>query len=316
MLGVADIGQGGQRRGLHARRGEYTLPRPMKRVQYGGAILLLLGLSLFGCRERTSERTYAIRGRVVAVAANRQSVTLAHEEIPGYMPAMTMPFPVKDPRVLDGVEPGDEVEGELRVTEREGWIARLRVVKKGEPPSWDRSKALPIEYVMNPGDDVPDITLTDQEGRTFRLSEWRGKTIALTFIFTRCPFPNFCPLMSRRFVEAQEALRKRRAEWFQSDRVRFLTLSFDPEYDTPAVLKAYGERWNADFRHWTFATSPAIEMARFGASFGLSFWTEGGTITHNLVTAVIRPDGKVQAIFRGNEWTALDLVREIEAATR
>mgnify|MGYP000047137150 FL=1 len=279
-------------------------------------IAFVLALWLVGCRERAAERTYAIKGRVVAVAANRQSVTLAHEEIPGYMSAMTMPFPVKDPRVLEGIEPGDEVEGELVVTEEEGWIARLRVVRKGEPQPWDRSKALPIEYLLNPGDDVPDITLVDQEGRTFRLGDWRGRTVALTFIFTRCPFPNFCPLMSRRFVEAQEVLRKRRAEWLEQDRVRFLTLSFDPEYDTPAVLKAYGERWNADFRHWTFATSPVAEMARFGAHFGLSFWTEGGTINHNLATAVIRPDGKLQKVFRGNEWTALDLVREIEAATR
>ncbi len=280
----------------------------------GIAFVLVLGL--VGCRERASERTYAIKGRVVAVAANQQSVTLAHEAIPGYMPAMTMPFPIKDPRVLEGIEPGDEVEGELVVTEEEGWIARLRVVRKGEPQPWDRSKALPIEYLLNPDDDVPDITLVDQEGRTFRLSDWRGRTIVLTFIFTRCPFPNFCPLMSRRFVEAQEILRKRRAEWLEQDRVRFLTLSFDPEYDTPAVLKAYGERWNADFRHWTFATSPVVEMARFGAHFGLSFWTEGGTINHNLATAVIRPSGKLQKVFRGNEWTALDLVQEIEAATR
>jgi len=280
-----------------------------------GLVLLSL-LFCVGCRGRTSERTYTVKGRVVAVAANRQSVTLAHEEIPGYMKAMTMPFPVKDPRVLEGIEPGDEVEGELIVTEEEGWIARLRVVKKGEPPPLDRSKALPIEYLLNPGDDVPDIELVDQDGRTFRLGDWRGRTIALTFIFTRCPFPNFCPLMSRRFVEAQEVLRKRRPEWLEGDRVRFLTLSFDPDYDTPAVLKAYGERWNADFRHWTFATSPVAEMARFGASFGLSFWTEGGTINHNLATAVIRPDGKLQKVFRGNEWTALDLVQEIEAATR
>lgn len=287
----------------------------MRRTRGVVAIGLVLALWLVGCRERAS-RTYAIKGRVVAVAANRQSVTLAHEEIPGYMKAMTMPFPVKDPRVLEGIEPGDEVEGELVVTEEEGWIARLRVLRKGEPQPLDQSKAMPIEYLLNPGDDVPDITLVDQEGRTFRLGDWRGRTIALTFIFTRCPFPNFCPLMSRRFVEAQEALRKRRPEWLEGDRVRFLTLSFDPEYDTPAVLKAYGERWNADFRHWTFATSPVAEMARFGASFGLSFWTEGGTINHNLATAVIRPDGKLQKVFRGNEWTALDLVQEIEAATR
>jgi protein SCO1/2 len=137
------------------------------------------------------------------------------------------------------------------------------------------------------------------------------KTVALTFIFTRCPFPNFCPLMSNRFVEVQSLVKSRNAQLF--DNVQFLTISFDPDYDTPDVLKDYGRRYDADFHHWTFATGSLQEIGRFGASFGLSFWTAEGTINHNLATAVIRPGGKLQAILRGNEWPAEELVRELEA---
>jgi protein SCO1/2 len=258
-------------------------------------------------------RSYLLKGRVVSVAANRQSITIAHEAIPGYMNAMTMPFPVKDPKLLDGVDPGDEIEGELVVTSSEGWLSRLTVTKKGEPkPPPDRSKAATIEYLLNPGDDVPDIGLIDQDGQRFRLREMNNKTVALTFLFTRCPFPNFCPLMSKRFVEAQAMLKSRDPRL--TDNVQFLTISFDPDNDTPEVLREYGGRYNADFVHWTFATSSLQEISRFGASFGLSFWTAEGTINHNLATAVIRPGGKLQTILRGNEWQAEELVRAVEAA--
>jgi protein SCO1/2 len=273
--------------------------------------LVLLIFCLASCQQQP--RRYLLEGRVVAVAANRQSITISHEAIPGYMDAMTMPFPVKDPSLLEGVGPGDEIEGELTVTSRQGWISRLRVKKKGgPPPPLDRSKALPIKYLVQPGNDVPDVRLVDQDGREFHLSALGGKVIALTFIFTRCPFPNFCPLMSQRFVEAQQLLQRQSSAI--SERTHFLTISFDPDFDTPDVLRAYGQRWKADFRRWTFATSSVGEIAEFGASLGLSFWDEGGTITHNLATAVIRPDGKLHTVLRGNEWTADDLVREITAA--
>ncbi|HXF03953.1 MAG TPA: SCO family protein [Blastocatellia bacterium] len=284
----------------------------MKSKGGAGLILIVLLVSSFsGCQEHP--RVYPLKGRVVAVAANRQSITIAHEAIPGYMEAMTMPFPVKEPALLDGITPGDEVEGEITVTSSEGWISRLRVTKKGEGrPLPDRSRPLPIEYLVQPGNDVPDVRLIDQNGREFRLSDLSGKIVALTFIFTRCPFPNFCPLMSQRFVEAQKLLDQRSPSL--SKRTQFLTVSFDPDYDTPDVLRAYGERWKADFSRWTFATSSIREIAEFGASLGLSFWTEGGLINHNLATAIIRPNGKLQNVLRGNEWKAEELVNEIIAA--
>lgn len=286
----------------------------MERKSYTALIVvILLASSLSSCREHS--RVYPLKGRVVAVAANRQSITIAHEAIPGYMEAMTMPFPVKDPALVEGINPGDEVEGEITVTSSEGWVSKLRVTRKGEArPLPDRSRALPIEYLVQPGNDVPDVRLIDQTGREFRLSNLTGKVVALTFIFTRCPFPNFCPLMSKRFVEAQELLERRSPSLIE--RTQFLTISFDPDYDTPDVLRAYGERWKADFSRWTFATSSIREVAEFGASLGLSFWTEGGMINHNLATAIIRPDGKLQNVLRGNEWKAEDLVAEIIAAGR
>lgn len=286
----------------------------MERKRCTALILVsILASSFSSCRQQP--RVYPLKGRVVAVAANRQSITIAHEAIPGYMDAMTMPFPVREPALIEGINPGDEVEGEITVTSSEGWISRLRVTKKGEGrPLPDRSRALPIEYLVQPGNDVPDVRLIDQNGREFRLSNLTGKIVALTFIFTRCPFPNFCPLMSERFVEAQKLLQQQSPSL--SERTQFLTISFDPDYDTPDVLRAYGERWKANFSRWTFATSSIREIAEFGASLGLSFWTEGGTINHNLATAIIRPDGKLQNVLRGNEWKADDLVAEIIAAGR
>ena len=286
----------------------------MRRSYRWTLILLLLTVGCGACGNGTPERTYAIRGHVVDVAANHRSITIAHQDIPGYMAAMTMPFPVKDSTILEGITVGDEVKGELRVTQREGWLSGLRVIKRATPaPVHDRSKAFPIEYVLQDGDDVPDVGLIDQNEQRFRLISLHGKVVVLTFIFTRCPFPNFCPLMSQRFIEIQRLISGRDRSLL--DGVHLLTISFDP-YDTPEVLKAYGESLGADIRHWTFATGSEGEVGRFGASFGLSFWTDEGTIVHNLCTVVIRPDGKLQRIFRENNWTAEDVIKEVEMAVR
>lgn len=165
------------------------------------------------------------------------------------------------------------------------------------------------EYPISPGDPAPDGTWTDQEGRTFKLSDFKGKALALTFIFTRCPLPDFCPRMSLHFDEVQRALAKEKG-W------HLLSLSFDPKHDTPAVLKAYAEFRKADLSTWTFATAEQEAVLKWGSRFGLMVSQKDGLIDHNLRTIVIDAQGRIQRVFDGNQWTTDQLIAEMKKAMR
>lgn len=169
--------------------------------------------------------------------------------------------------------------------------------------------ALADSMLLRPGDTVPDSAWLDQDGQAFRLSDLKGKAVAVTFIFTRCPLPDYCPRLSARFMEAQRALAGERS-W------HLLSLSFDPRHDTPAVLKAYAEAQGAALPRWTFATGEGGSVLAWGARFGLTVSVKDGLLDHNLRTVVIDADGRVQHVFEGNEWTAEQLVWEMRKATR
>jgi protein SCO1/2 len=268
--------------------------------------------------------TYSLKGVVRKVDAASGEVTIAHQAIPGFMPAMTMPFLVKDKAVLDDVRPGDEVEGPLRVGSVGGEVKDYDLVDLTvtrpviDPPTPSPAEvAGPETAVLRPGDPVPDFTVTTQEGRTLRLSELRGEVVALTFIYTRCPLPDFCPAIDAKFADLARRVSTAPG---RTGRVRLLSVSFDPAHDTPAVLAAHALRRGARPPLWTFAVASEEELARVSGPLGLTVVPGSREISHNLRTAVIAPNGRLARLEAGQGWAPADLLgtitRLIPAAPR
>ena len=264
---------------------------------------------------------YSARGIIQAVHPERRSVVIKHEDVPGYMPAMTMPFEVRDTNELRDLVPGLTVEFRLRVTDRDGWIDQVRkVVPVAVAPLPAASNApsaihlLPDVPVLKAGDPLPDYRFTNQLGRAFHLSDFRGDAYAFTFIFTRCPFPNFCPRMTDNLAQAQRALKAAPGgpgHW------RLLSLTIDPEYDTPEVLGAYGRRFKADPDRWWQASADYDTLERIAGHFG-QYFARNATVAgqnHNLRTVVVDGTGRVHQVFQGNEWTVDELVQSVLTAS-
>jgi protein SCO1/2 len=260
---------------------------------------------------------HPLKGRVVAVDVASRQLTVAHEDIPGFMPAMTMPFTVasKDAVLLGNVSPGDEVSAELVVSDSRYWVENLVVLKKAVagPPGLP---APPVREAR-PGDPRPDVALVDQDGRPFRLRDYQGRGLALTFVYTRCPLPDFCPLMMRNFAAAESLLERDDA---LRTRTHLLTVSFDPRHDTPDVLRAFGRPFQTEkppFRHWSLATGKAEAIRELARALELEYSDEDQTFTHNLRTAVYDGEGRLVRLFRGNDWKPEELVAALrEAAGR
>lgn len=252
---------------------------------------------------------YKLTGVVKRVTPESGQVVIAHESIPGFMNAMTMPFTLKDHALLDDVQPGDEVEGDLRV-EKEGKLVKdyeltALVVTHPALPTPPKKRTLSMKNLtiheaptrLEPGDLVPDFAVTTQEGRTLKLSELRGNVVALTFIYTRCPLPDFCPLMDRKFAELAGKIA---ASPQRSSHVRLLSISFDPEHDTPEVLRKHAEIQGAKPPLWTFAVASHDELAKVAGPLGLTYGPTSTEIIHNLCTAVIDPEGRLSRLDVGN----------------
>jgi len=265
----------------------------------------------------TNRQVFQVKGVVISLKPAQSQVEIKHEEVPGYMPAMTMPFDVKDTNEMAGLEPGDPVSFRMIVTDTEGWIEQLRKVAPpagNPPPSAGGFRLVRDVEPLNIGDPLPEYRFTNQFGQEISTAQFKGQALAITFLFTRCPFPNFCPLMANHFAEAQQKLLAAQAgptNW------HLLTISFDPDFDKPAVLKSYAEFHNYNPSHWTFASGALIDVTAIGEQVGLAFWhDETGSISHNLRTVVINSSGRVQRIFEGNAWTSDELVREMVKAAR
>lgn len=289
----------------------------MLRLPRLGPSLLATAILAAGCGPEPSAsagKSYPLAGRVVAVDVANRKITINHEEISGFMPAMTMPFVVleKDAALLEIVSPGDEVTARLVVPDSRYWLEDLVVVKKGEvdpnaPPP-------PASSTLHPGETLPDVALINQAGQTVRLSDYRGRALALTFIFTRCPMPDFCPLMMKHFAAVQASLM---ADPDMRERTHLLAVSFDTEHDTPEVLRTYGEPWQKTeppFTHWELASGSEDAIRTLGAALGLDYVEEDRSFTHNLRTAVIDPEGKLHRLHLGNEWSPDELVGDLRAA--
>lgn len=281
--------------------------------------LTLAAAGSIGCRPSpTTEHTfepptvYAVTGVVQRLQPDGRTAVIRHDTIPDYMQAMTMPFVVRDPRQLHGLTPGDQIVFRLLVTETDAWIDQVRKTGQRETvktPSPDDLLSLVDE--LDAGDLLPDCTLVDDQGQSFQVRDLRGRVVGLTFLFTRCPLPTYCPLMSRHFAAAHQELlaTETKAPW------HLLTLSFDPDFDTPRVLGMYARQYRTDTNHWTFATGEKEAVEQFGRSLGLMLVREPGTISHNLRTLVITPSGHIHHVFRDNNWSPADLVAQmIQAA--
>ena len=261
-------------------------------------------------------RSFPLKGVVRKVDQGSGEVTIAHEEIPGFMPKMTMPFTLKDKDLLNRVKPGDEVEGRLEVAYegdqvKDYDLAGLKVTRPAPASSpVDFGIEAPRPEMLKPGQEVPDFAMTTQEGKTLKLSDLRGEVVVLTFIYTRCPMPEFCPAMDAKFAELS---RRISAVPSRSGAVRLLSVSFDPEHDTPEVLAAHAARRGARPPLWTFAVATHDELARVAGPLGLSYAAGTREIEHNLRAALIGPDGTLALVEVGPGWAPADLFKAIRA---
>lgn len=286
----------------------------MRRLWSTGIVVVSLAALATSCGRPPKARQYALRGQIIGIDAGKAELLVKHEDIKGFMPGMTMPFEVDERRLMDGLEPGDLIAAKLIVTEDE---ARLTSIEKTGSAPLDTLPPAPAARsgfeLLKPGEEVPDARFVDQSGGERRLAAFRGHAVALTFIYTRCPVPTFCPFMDRQFGAVQRSL-KRRPEL--GGRVRLLSISFDPANDRPPVLEAHARSLRADQRIWSFLTGDRDEIDRFAARFGVTVIREENArdITHNLRTAIIDPAGKLVKVYSGIDWTPEQVVSDLAQA--
>ena len=276
-----------------------------------------------GCRRQTegtsesaadsSYKVYKLRGKVVATNPATGEVTVNHEAIPGFMEAMTMPYKLKDPNILSELHPGDVLTADILVSQGSDanvFLDHIVVVAQGKPDY----KPATIYHVPAAGDAVPDFKLRNQDGRLIRLNQFRGKDLLITFIYTRCPLPNFCPLVTRNFANIEKRLS---SDPKLKGKTHLLCVSFDPEHDTPERLKAYGEEYigsdaKAAFANWDFAVPDQTVLKEMAKFFDVGISNEADqTITHTLSTTLVGRDGKVIKFYPGNEWTPDQVVEDV-----
>ena len=275
-------------------------------------ICLSLGLILAACTRTPPGKRYELDGRVVAVDSAGHELTVAHGDIPGLMSAMTMPFLVgKDEEWIFGkIGPGDHIHATLVISDH----AELQDISftKASDTAGDGTSNLRIP---EPGDEVPDLVFENQSGRSIRFSQFRGKPLLLTFIYTLCPLPDYCPRMSSNFRQVLQQLHTNPA-WFAE--AQLLSISIDPERDKPSVLRNYGAHYSATldpgFKHWQFVTGTPEEIRKAADFFGLSYNQKEGQIVHALRTVLIAPDGKIVKVYPGNQWKPEEVARDFAAA--
>jgi len=274
------------------------------------AVTVAVARSRQGAREESAIQTYPVIGVVTAPPADGR-VMVAHEEIAGYMPAMTMPFALTPGAPLPAMAVGDRVRFALKVGTDRARAEDFVVVGHDAAVAAALAGAQATTSArIRKGDALPDVSLVTQAGTSFTSREFKGRVTAVTFLFTRCPMPEFCPLMVKRFQQVQRAIT---SDQTMAD-ARLLAVSLDPTFDTPAVLDAYARAMNADPTRWTFATGTPAEVARMTRAFAIHVERNGVLLDHTLATAVIDADGRVVEIWRGNGWKADEVVAAMRAA--
>jgi protein SCO1/2 len=263
----------------------------------------------------SAAQRYEIKGKVVSADQANHKVKIDHEEIKGYMEAMTMEFTLLDDWVYSELTPGAQIQATLVVDQGRSWLENPVVTKIVDPSLINKTEESGVEPA--PGAETPDFTLVNQDGRKISFKQYRGKALILTFIYTRCPLPDYCPLMSQNFAAINRELQK---DPVRRDKTHLLSVSVDPDYDKPKVLRKYGAQYigsdNDGFKHWEFAVGSAGQVKKVAQFFGLNYWPEKDQIIHGLRTAIISPDGKVFKVYRGNEWKPEDALKDLEKLRR
>lgn len=262
-------------------------------------------------------KRYPLKGKVVSVDKEKKKAKIDHGEIPGFMEAMTMDFPIREDWVWNDLTPGAEVHAELVVdstADEPYWLEKIGIVALPQPGQ----PAVPVnEKFAQIGKEVPAFSLTNQDGKKFTLKDYRGKAVAITFIYRECPLPEFCIKMSRHFSDMANQIA---SDPEGKKKIRLLSISFDPERDTPEKLKQYGLGYlgkdsNDDFTVWQLAVGPDKDVRAIADFFGLRYETDENDktqINHSLITAVISPEGKVTRIFTGGNWTPEQVLSELQ----
>jgi protein SCO1/2 len=256
-----------------------------------------------------------LKGVVQDVDVDAGVVAISHEELPGFMKAMTMEFTPKDRSNLAELGPGDTVEGPLVVTRVDGSLKDYNLLSLKVTRSGDGAAARPTKVeLLKTGESVPDFAMTTQEGKPLKLSELRGDVVVLTFIYTRCPLPDYCPALDRKFRKLADRLGAVRG---RAEHVRLLSVSFDPEHDTPEVLRTHAAAQGAKPPLWTFAVASHDELRKVIGRLGIVYGPTGNQIIHSVSTAVIGSDGKLVRLESGQAgkaWDPEDLLRTILSA--
>jgi len=253
-------------------------------------------------------KRYQMKGKVVSVDKQSGMVNLDSEAIPGFMDAMTMSYPVRPATVLDELAAGDVITADVVVQGERYWLENVIITQRsGSPPP----KPIAVMHIPAPGDSVPDFQFTNQNGKRVALNQYRGMTLLITFIYTRCPFPDYCPRVSGEFAEINRDLLENPA---LAGKTHLLSISFDPAHDTPQILYSYGLAYGGKqpslFRHWEFVVPRTADLPRIASYFGVTYQEGGGLITHSLSTAVIAPDGRIFKWYHGNDWQVGDLLKD------
>ncbi|MBS1819791.1 MAG: SCO family protein [Acidobacteria bacterium] len=280
------------------------------------AFLLSLTLLATACsRDSRSadHREYTLQGQVLSLQLERKEAIIRHEEIPGFMSAMTMPYSVLDAKEYQPLKPGDLITATLIVEPTRAYLEKVK--KVGEAPlavadGGSAPAAASGFELIKTGAPVPDQEFTNQDGKKVSLSSFRGDAVVVTFIYTSCPMPNFCPLMDQNFARMQAKLK----ENGNLLKAHLVSVSFDPQIDTPKVLKEHAQKLGADPRLWTFVTGDRDEIDKWAAGFGVSIsraTNDPRDITHNLRTALIDRQGNLVQVYPGNEWTPEQVLADL-----
>ena len=274
-----------------------------------GAVLLIT-LAATSCSRSPEPRRYEVRGQILGIDPERQEVLVDHEDIEGFMPAMVMPYKVQDAGLLEGKEPGDLITATLAVEEVDAYLSTLTTTGRAPILAPSAGPVITDADMLKNGDAVPDYALVDQSRTPRPIGSLKGHRVALTFIYTRCPLAEFCPLMDKQFADVQQEI-KQSPELAD---VRLVSVTLDPEFDTPAVLDAHAQSLGADSGLWYFVTGDRDVVLAFAKRFGVTAEQgEPDTLAHNLRTAVIDPQGRLVTAYSGNMWSPAELVADLKA---